>query len=161
MATGGREVLTGGVYDCRSNYASIHRADYWWIFWICFGAVRGEQNKAVRILVCGGRDYKNVSAVYHALYAIHQKRGITLIIEGGAAGADLLARKWAQENGVPVQTFEAEWEKYGKAAGPKRNERMLAEGNPDGVIAFPGGRGTADMVSKAKAASVKVWQPQG
>lgn len=113
------------------------------------------------IIVCGGRDYNNVSAVYHALHIAHQKRGITLIIEGGATGADRLARQWAQENDVPIQTFEAEWEKYGKAAGPKRNEQMLEEGNADGVIAFPGGRGTADMVSKAKAAGVKVWQPYG
>ena len=115
----------------------------------------------MRILVCGGRDYKNVSAVFHALHAAHAKRAISLIIEGGAAGADRLARQWAEENGIPVQTFQADWKAHGKAAGPLRNEQMLRDGRPDGVIAFPGGRGTSDMVSKAEAAGVKVWKPQG
>lgn len=115
----------------------------------------------LRILVCGGRDYKNVSAVFHALTALHAKRGISLIIEGGATGADRLGRQWVEQNGIPFSTFEADWDAYGKAAGPKRNTRMLAEGKPDGVIAFPGNRGTADMVLQAEAAGVKVWKPFG
>lgn len=115
----------------------------------------------MRILVCGGRDYKNISAVRHALQTLHGKRAITLIIEGGATGADRLAREWAVENGVKFQTFAANWTAHGKAAGPLRNALMLAEGKPDGVIAFPGGAGTADMVSKAEAARVKVWRPFG
>lgn len=113
----------------------------------------------MRILVCGGRDYQNVSAVRHALTALHAKRGITLIIEGGALGPDRLAREWAIASGIPHQTFDADWKAHGKAAGPLRNGRMIAEGKPDGVVAFPGGRGTADMIGKAQAAGVKVWQP--
>jgi predicted Rossmann-fold nucleotide-binding protein len=113
------------------------------------------------MLVCGGRDYKNVSAVRHALTALHTKKGIALIIEGGAAGADRLAREWAEVNGIPVQTFEAEWERFGRRAGPLRNKRMLDEGRPDGVVAFPGGAGTANMIELANAHGVKVWRPFG
>ena len=47
---------------------------------------------------------------------------------------------------------------YDANAGPRRNARMLAEGKPDLVVAFPGGRGTADMVSKARAAKVEVME---
>ena len=43
-----------------------------------------------------------------------------------------------------------------RGAGPERNARMLAEGRPDLVVAFPGGTGTADMVRRAKAAGVRV-----
>lgn len=115
----------------------------------------------MKILVCGGRHYNNLSAVRHALFAVHKKRGISLVIEGGATGADRLAREWAIANKIPVQTFEItdkEWKEVGPSAGPKRNSRMLAEGKPDGVIAFPGNSGTADMIRKSEAAGVKVWR---
>lgn len=115
----------------------------------------------MRVLVFGGRDYKNVSAVFHALTALHTKRGISLIIEGGAPGADRLGRQWAEQNGIPVQTFEAKWAEYGKAAGPIRNGKMLEEGKPEGAVCFPGGRGTADMLAKCEAAGIKVWRPFG
>jgi hypothetical protein len=113
----------------------------------------------MRVLVCGGRDYRNISAVRHALGALHAKRGITLIIEGGAKGADRLAREWAIANGIPFETEDADWKKYGKAAGPIRNGVMLAKYAPEGVVAFPGNDGTADMVAKAEAAGLKVWRP--
>jgi predicted Rossmann-fold nucleotide-binding protein len=113
----------------------------------------------MRILVCGGRDYRNVSAVINALAALHAKRPITALIEGGAKGADQIARAWAEQCGWPVLTFKADWQRHGKRAGPLRNARMIAEGRPDGVIAFPGGRGTADMVSQARAAGLTVWEP--
>jgi len=45
---------------------------------------------------------------------------------------------------------------HGRAAGPVRNAQMLAEGKPDFVVAFPGGRGTADMCKQARARGVKV-----
>ncbi|AWL03387.1 DUF2493 domain-containing protein [Massilia oculi] len=112
----------------------------------------------MKLLVCGGRDFKNVSRVRHVLHAIHAKRAVTLLIEGGAAGADRLAREWAVENGIPVQTFQADWKAHGKAAGPIRNGRMINEGKPDGVCAFPGGRGTANMVEQALEAGIKVME---
>jgi hypothetical protein len=52
-------------------------------------------------------------------------------------------------NYVPVIEFPANWKVYGRAAGPIRNMKMLLEGKPDLVVAFPGGIGTADMVKKA------------
>lgn len=112
----------------------------------------------MKVIVCGGRDFDNVSAVRHALTAAHAKRPITLLIEGGANGADKLAREWAKAEGVPCETVHADWKRYGPAAGPLRNSKML-EYKPDAVIAFPGGRGTADMVRIARQAGVKVWEP--
>ncbi len=54
------------------------------------------------------------------------------------------------------EVYEADWHEHGRAAGPIRNARMIAEGRPDLVIAFPGGRGTADMVSRARKAGIEV-----
>ncbi len=109
-----------------------------------------------RVLVCGGRDYKNVRRVNQVLTAFHDRAGIEVIIQGGAKGADELAFGWARANGVDEIQFDADWENQGSFAGPARNKRMIEEGKPDLVIAFPGGRGTADMIRKARKAGIQV-----
>lgn len=78
-----------------------------------------------------------------------------MIIEGGAPGADRLARLWSESRGVHCASVCALWGKYGKKAGPLRNAAML-DLRPDVVIAFPGGSGTANMVRQAEAAGVRV-----
>lgn len=83
----------------------------------------------------------------------------TVIIHGDARGADTLADAWAQRHKVAVVSFPANWEKDGRSAGNKRNQQMLDVGRPDLVVAFPGGAGTADMVKRALAAGVEVYQP--
>jgi len=111
----------------------------------------------MRVLVCGGRDYSDEFAVFGALDALRRRHGRLTIIQGGAPGADALARKWASiQTSTHLINEPADWEAHGRAAGPIRNQRMLDEHKPDLVLAFPGGRGTADMVRRAKAAGVKV-----
>lgn len=112
----------------------------------------------MRVLVCGGRNYADRDMVWLQLDRMHMTRGITMIIQGGARGADLLGEKWAVLNGIPCITFKPDWDSYGPAAGPIRNKNMLVKGNPDVVVAFPGGKGTNDMVSQARQANVRVIQ---
>ncbi len=88
-----------------------------------------------------------------------QKYPCLTIIEGGALGADRLARVWAESRSVPHVTYPADWKQHGKAAGRLRNRQMLRDGKPDAVIAFPGGAGTHDMITIAEAAGLPVWQP--
>jgi hypothetical protein len=109
----------------------------------------------MRILVCGGRDYSNREAVYSFLDALN----VTLLIHGAAPGADTLADDWAASRNIPCEAYPANWDKYGKAAGSIRNQQMLDEGRPDVVVAFPGGRGPADMMARATLAGVPVWRP--
>jgi hypothetical protein len=78
------------------------------------------------------------------------------IITGDATGADAFARGWAQERARKLLEFEADWQLYGRAAGPIRNQRMLDEGRPQIALAFPGGRGTADMMRRCVRADLKV-----
>ena len=113
----------------------------------------------MRIIVCGGRNYKDAAKVASALDAAHRKKPITAIIQGGADGADRLAAEWAWDHEIPVGTFNADWKAYGRKAGPIRNAAMIAESRPDGVIAFPGGTGTADMIKQARTAGLTIWQP--
>jgi len=116
-------------------------------------AVR-TQSTNDRALVCGGRDFENVDLLYDTLDKFLGP--IAVVISGGARGADSLAEMWADERGIPVERYEADWGTHGKAAGPIRNQRMLEEGKPGVVFAFPGGRGTADMVGRARRAGVRV-----
>jgi hypothetical protein len=115
----------------------------------------------MRIIVCGGRNYHNRKVVFDALDRLHAEKGVEFVIQGIANGADYLAWQWADERGIPCGSFLAQWDKHGKAAGPIRNQEMIERGAPDGVVAFPGGSGTADMVAKAEKAGLKVWFPCG
>ena len=108
------------------------------------------------MLVCGGREFANRQLLTEVLNRLHQERGIALIISGGARGADTMAEWWAKAKGVPCDVYEADWISLGRKAGPIRNQRMLDEGKPDLVVAFPGGRGTADMVRRGREAGVEV-----
>jgi predicted Rossmann-fold nucleotide-binding protein len=111
----------------------------------------------MRVLVCGGRDYDDWGELCERLALLHADRDIKTIIHGGACGADRLAGKFARESdGIEEIVFPADWNRYGVRAGPIRNRRMLDEGKPDLVVAFRGGRGTADMIRQAKAANVPV-----
>lgn len=110
----------------------------------------------MKVLVCGGRDYKKRSLVWKTLDELNEEVGITRLIEGGANGADGFASDWAHENSITRVTVFANWDRDGKLAGPIRNSKMLAEETPELVVAFPGGAGTADMIKKAKAKGIRV-----
>jgi hypothetical protein len=131
----------------------------------------------MRLLVCGGRGYgvmpdgypldqtrywlerssREAFFVNETLDCLHAKEPISVLIHGGAKGADSLAGAWAVRKGISVQVFKADWRK-GRGGGPIRNKRMLTEGRPDRVVAFPGHDGTANMVAQARAAGVPVFE---
>lgn len=112
----------------------------------------------MKVLVCGGRDYADELHVFDVLDELWRDRAVEQVIHGGASGADSLARRWANYREVPHVPYPADWMRYGPAAGPLRNQRMLDHAKPDLVVAFPGGTGTADMVRRAKAARVEVLE---
>lgn len=130
----------------------------------------------MRVLVCGGRTFGvaprnptpeqveralfEAAWLFRALDRLHARKPITLLIHGAAAGADTHAGAWAKRRGVQIDPYPADWTAYGKRAGRIRNRKMLRESNPDLVVAFPGGTGTADMSEIAKAAGVQVWAPR-
>lgn len=113
----------------------------------------------MKALICGGRDYTNRVFLRAWLDQQHKLRPITLVIQGGAKGADALAKEWARDRGIPCDEYKADWSRFGRGAGPERNGRMLREGKPDAVIAFPGHAGTSHMVQLAIRAGVTVIQP--
>ena len=110
----------------------------------------------MRVLCCGGREFLDREMLAATLDRIHQERRFSLLIAGGARGADMMAEEWARTVGLPCTVYQADWAGLGRKAGPIRNQQMLDEGQPELVVAFPGGRGTADMVRRARGAGVEV-----
>ena len=107
----------------------------------------------VKVIVCGGRDL--LTGIFCLLPSTgsttnYQRPGIHCIVSGCAPGADTFALEWSKKWVFGLRLFPADWKRHGRAAGPIRNQEMLDAG-PDLVIAFPGGRGTADMVRRAKS----------
>ena len=91
-----------------------------------------------------------------ALDTIHGETPLDCVVHGAAPGADTLADTWARSRGIKVERYYALWKTYGLGAGAIRNQKMLDDGKPDIVIAFPGGPGTADMIRRALKARVPV-----
>lgn len=132
------------------------------------GRLDTTNQELIRILVCGGRTFNNKKLCYSTLDTLCLNRGFyigdkdgnwlprAIIINGGAKGADHLSTEWAMTYDTGLKEYPADWDQHGKAAGPIRNQQMLDEGKPDIVVAFPGGRGTADMVRRAKKAGIEV-----
>lgn len=112
----------------------------------------------MKVLVCGGRDFRWRNVVDNALDRFDAKHGIDILITGAAKGADQLAENWAKSRQIQYIGVPARWQERGRKAGPIRNSEILDIWRPDCVIAFPGGTGTADMVRKAKIAGLDVWE---
>ena len=103
-------------------------------------------------LVCGGRDFKDRKLLFSTLDGME----IECVIHGGAVGADSLAGEWALARKVPEIIVPAQWNGYGKSAGPIRNGWMLKFTKVNHVVAFPGGRGTNDMILRAEKAGIQL-----
>lgn len=123
---------------------------------ISFG-VPSTENTA-NILICGGRDYASKDAIDYYMRRLVAMFGNNLVIHHGACptGADALVDEWCQNNGVQVVRYPADWTSHGRAAGPIRNSDMLKAARPMMCVAFKGGRGTADMISKCRSNGVYV-----
>jgi len=115
----------------------------------------------MKILICGSRFYKNYIKIYYYIKSLQEKCDDLIIIEGGARGADRLARNACITLGIEYKEYQANWDKYGKAAGPIRNKKMLDD-NPDIdlVVSFHedinSSKGTKDMLNKARKKGIRV-----
>jgi len=119
----------------------------------------------MRIGVTGGRDFGDWNLVANTVHALP----CGVLVHGNAPGADYLCAKWwTRMMGREDEPHPADWERdcdercthpprRGRcpAAGPIRNQEMVDSGL-DLLVAFPGGRGTADMVRRAKAAGIPI-----
>lgn len=110
----------------------------------------------MKILVCGGRDFTNRDKLFKELDEIERDfKPITAVVHGDCRGADKFGGEWATARDKPVFPVPALWDVEGRAAGMIRNAKML-EQHPDIelLVAFEGGRGTQDMINKARGKGI-------
>jgi len=102
----------------------------------------------MKVAVVGSRSFKNYKLLKSKLDTY---RGITLIISGGAIGADSLAERYAEEKNIKIKVYKADWDLYGSSAGFLRNIKVID--NCEKLIAFWDGRsnGTNHSITLAKA----------
>lgn len=128
--------------------------------------------KELRIIVAGGRDFKNYDLLSDTLMKYLEDIDDTRIVNnpkqvkfvsGTARGADSLGEQFAYTWGYDVVRFPADWDTYGKSAGYRRNAKMAKfaseENNVGVLIAFWDGksRGTKHMIDLAKRYGLKVY----
>ena len=113
-----------------------------------------------RIIVCGTRDFNDSNLVYTTLDVVIRDNTNVEIISGMCRGADRIGEEYAKTRNIPLKVFPADWNKYGRAAGPIRNKQMLDYALEESavVVAFWDGksRGTANMIRSAKNAGADV-----
>lgn len=101
----------------------------------------------MKVIIAGGRDYIFTEEDKKTLDNLLNEIPITEVVSGCAPGADTCGERWAISNNIPIKKFPANWDKYGKSAGYKRNKQMAEYA--DAAILFPGGKGTSLMYSLA------------
>ena len=119
------------------------------------------REKEVFVTVAGPRDYRNKEFVDKMLEEILSdilaKEVLPIhIVEGGAYGVDALAKLYALQNELPYTEVKADWDKYGRSAGPRRNQKM-AEMSDYCIVFFKGSRGSASMIAEALKKNVPVY----
>ena len=125
---------------------------------------QGGRHRSYRVLVCGGREFDDSILMSAVLDNIN----IAVLIHGAARGADIMSAfiygaNFTNQDGVMVdpgriRSYPADWDANPKTAGFIRNQQMLDEEDPDIVLAFPGGNGTDDMVSRALRHGTPVYR---
>jgi hypothetical protein len=107
----------------------------------------------MKVLVTGGRDYTDFKQFREVIAKLKPD---FLVFGDCPTGLDAMAYSWARWLNIPHQQYCADWKNFGLAAGPMRNQQMIQAEKPDLVVAFPGGKGTADTVRRAHAAGIPV-----
>lgn len=102
----------------------------------------------MKLAIIGSREFNNYELLCKTLD--EYKSRVSLVVSGGAKGADILGEKWANENNIPTLIFIPDWDKFGKRAGFIRNEDIIK--NCDGCVAFWNGisSGTKNSLSLCK-----------
>lgn len=105
----------------------------------------------MRLAVTGGRDHVPTPAELSVFDVLWAALGALTLVHGDARGVDRLVAAYVARThpSARVMVFPANWQTHGRSAGHKRNTAMLRSG-VEALIAFPGGRGTANCVQQAQ-----------
>lgn len=109
----------------------------------------------MRVIVAGSRTIKDLEVVARAIKDSGFK--VTTVLSGGAAGVDQLGSMWAMEHGASYSVYAAQWNKFGRAAGPMRNMEMACSAQALVAVWDGKSRGTKNMIDCARLKGLKVY----
>ena len=104
----------------------------------------------MKVIIAGSRSITDFSLVKKAMEESGWEEEITEIVSGCAHGVDRLGEIWAQNHNIPMKKFPADWNKYGKCAGYKRNTEMAMYGDTLIAVWMNNSKGTAHMINIMK-----------
>lgn len=109
----------------------------------------------MKTIIAGSRDITNYDVVLKAIS--DSEINITEVVCGMAKGVDSLGREWAIENNIPVTEFFADWETWGRFAGPKRNREMAEYADALIAVWNEHSPGTKNMINQARARGLRIY----
>lgn len=141
--------LTAAVIDSRDHIAAKRRAE-----------TEVMLPAGPKVVFSGGPNCNDHKLIWDTLDKVHAKHPDMVLLHGGTStGAERIAACWARDRKVPEIAYKPDWNREGKAAPFKRNDRML-DTMPVGAIVFPGNGINANLADKARAMHIPVIQPQ-
>lgn len=113
----------------------------------------------MKVIIAGSRDITNLHALQNVIDLVqHDIPGyIEEVVSGTARGVDRLGEQWAERYGVSVKRFPADWGRYGKSAGYRRNSQMAAYADAAIILWDGKSRGTQHMVTEAMKAGLRLY----
>jgi hypothetical protein len=112
-----------------------------------------------KVLVCGSRNWDDQEVVDKVVLALRRKYNVHTVVQGEARGADTCGKRAGNKYGLTIKSYPAEWDKYGKGAGPIRNRKQFDREKPEIVVAFHddlyNSKGTLDMVKYAMSSELE------
>ena len=111
----------------------------------------------MKTIIAGSRDNIEYQDVLSAMGECPWSSEITEVVSGKARGVDTLGEQWAKENNIPIKEFPANWKKFGKSAGPRRNEEMGDYADALVAVWDGGSKGTKHMIDYSENKGLKVF----
>ncbi len=114
----------------------------------------------MKVIIAGSRNFTDQKIVDRVI--TDSGFEISQVVSGGARGVDTCGEYWAEDNGVDIEVFSADWQKYGRAAGPIRNKQMA--NYAEALIAIydsSKSKGTANMIKQAKEQGLRYYLVDG
>ena len=113
----------------------------------------------MKIIIAGSRFIDNFQLICDAVK--ESRFNITEVISGCANGVDSLGEQWALQNNIQIKKFPADWTRFGKNAGPIRNQLMIDYVGKDGglIIIWNGkSKGSANILKQAKGKEIQIYE---
>jgi YspA, cpYpsA-related SLOG family len=109
----------------------------------------------MRTIIAGSRNITDYNLLKQVI--IESGFNISVVISGNAMGTDFLGEKYAKEFNIPLELYPADWNRYGRSAGPIRNGEMAEKAEALIALNFNNSKGTSNMISQAKSKNLKIY----